>query len=65
MKLEFQAKDNLKYYIFNETALNTFSKKQKQKINTQEIPYIDRIVNIDLNPWKIIKKYANNKKIVP
>ena len=58
-------KDNLKYYIFNETALNTFSKKQAQKINTQRNSYyIDRIVNIDVNPLeKIIKKYANNKKI--
>ena len=58
-------KDNLKYYIFNETALNTFSKKQAQKINIQKNSYyIDKIINIDVNRLeKIIKKYANNKKI--
>ncbi len=55
----------LKYYIFNEKALNSFSEELAKKINTENNSYhIKKTINIDVKPLdKILDKYLGEQKI--
>ena len=55
----------LKYYIFNEPALNSFSKSLSSERNkTQNSYYIKKVINIEVKPlYKVLDTFLNNQKI--
>ena len=60
-----EKEETLDYYVFNEPALNSFSKELSEKRGkTQDAYFIKDIIKIEVKPLsKILDKHLSNKKI--